>query len=68
MSCGTSHRHGSDPTLLWLWCRLVATAPIQPLVWELPYITSVALKSQKRKKFTRWSNRSLELVEKKKNH
>ena len=20
-----------DPTLLWLWCRLAATAPIQPL-------------------------------------
>ena len=22
--------HGSDPSLLWLWCRLVPTAPIRP--------------------------------------
>ena len=27
----------SDPSLLWLWCRLAATAPIQPLAWEPPY-------------------------------
>ena len=26
-----------DPMLLWLWCRLAATAPIQSLAWELPY-------------------------------
>ena len=25
------HRHGSDPTLLWLWCRLAAVAPIRHL-------------------------------------
>ena len=25
-----------DPALLWLWCRLVATALIQPLAWEPP--------------------------------
>ena len=30
--------YGSDPVLLWLWCGLVATAPIQPLAWEPPYI------------------------------
>ena len=24
-----------DPALLWLWCMLVATAPIRPLAWEL---------------------------------
>ena len=36
MSCGLSHRYGSDPVLLWLWCRLEATAMIQPLSWELP--------------------------------
>ena len=28
MSCGVGHRHGSDPKLLWLWCRPAATAPI----------------------------------------
>ena len=24
-------RHGLDPALLWLWCRLAAIAPIQSL-------------------------------------
>ena len=37
VSCGVGHRRGSDPALLWLWHRLVATAPIRPLAWELPY-------------------------------
>ena len=50
MSCGKGHGHGSDPALLWLWCRPVATALIQPLAWELPYATDMALKSKKRKK------------------
>ena len=36
MSCGVGHRHGLDPTLLWLWHRLAAIAPIWPLAWELP--------------------------------
>ena len=36
MSCGVRCRHDSDPELLWLWRRLAATAPIQPLAWELP--------------------------------
>ena len=35
--------------LLWLRCRLVATAPIQPLAWEPPYAAGVALKSKKKK-------------------
>ena len=42
MSCGVGHRYGSDPTLLWLWCRLVATA----LAWEPPYDVGAALKSK----------------------
>ena len=53
MSCGIGHRHGSDPALLWPWCRPVATAPFRPLTWELPYAVGVALekaKSQKKKK------------------
>ena len=33
-----------DPTLLWLWCRSVATAPIRPLAWELPYAVGVTKK------------------------
>ena len=37
MSCGAGRRGGSDPTLLWLCRRLVATAPTRPLAWEPPY-------------------------------
>ena len=47
MSCGVGCRHGSDPALLWLWCRLAAAAPIGPLAWESPYATAVALKDKK---------------------
>ena len=39
-----------DPALLWLWCRLVATAPIRPLAWEPPYAIGVALEKAKRQK------------------
>ena len=35
LSCDVGHRRSSDPTLLWLWCRPVAIAPIRPLAWEL---------------------------------
>ena len=50
MSCGVGCRHGSDLTLLWLWCRLAAIAPIGPLAWEPPYAVGVALKRQKKKR------------------
>ena len=46
MSCGVGRRRGLDPTLLWLWCRLAAVAPIQPLAWEPPYAMCVALKKK----------------------
>ena len=46
MNCGVDRRHGSDPALLWLWCRPVATAPIQPRAWEPPCVTGAALKRQ----------------------
>ena len=39
-----------DLALLWLWCWLAATAPIQLLVRELPYATGAALKDKKKKK------------------
>ena len=35
--------------LLWLWRRLAAAAPIQPLVWKLPDAMGVALKRKKEK-------------------
>ena len=40
------HRRGSDPELLWLWCRPAAVAPIRPPAWEPPYAAGVALKSK----------------------
>ena len=43
MSCGVGCRHGSDPTLLWLWRRPAAIAPIRILAWEPPYAAGVAL-------------------------
>ena len=39
-----------DLALLWLWCRLAAAAPIQPLAWEPPNAASVALKKTKDRK------------------
>ena len=42
------HRCDWDTVLLWLWRRLAAVAPIQPLAWELKYATSVALKKQQK--------------------
>ena len=52
-------RRGLDPELLWLWCRLAATAPIGPLAWEPPYAAGAALKRQKKKKkriLHRWNS------------
>ena len=49
MSCGVGYRHDLDPALLWLWRRLAAAAPIQYLARELPYATSVALKTKRKK-------------------
>ena len=54
MSCGVGRGCGSDPALLWLWRRLAATAPIQPLAWEPPYAAGaaqeIAKKDKKKKK------------------
>ena len=50
VSCGEGLRCGSDLVLLWLLCRLVATASIWPLPWELPCATGAAIKRQGKKK------------------
>ena len=50
MSCVVVCRFGSDLAWLWLWCRLVAAAPIGPLAWEPQCAMDVALKRQKKKK------------------
>ena len=47
-------RHGSGPTLLWLWHRPAASAPIQPLAWEPPFTAGAALKRQKTKNNNKW--------------
>ena len=49
MSCGIGHRHGLDPTLLWLWRRPAATTLIRPLAWEPPYAAGAAQKMAKKK-------------------
>ena len=53
VSCGVGRRRGSDPALLWLWRRPVATAPIGPLAWEPPYAAGVALEKAKRQKINK---------------
>ena len=50
MSCGVGCSGGSDPMLLWLWHRPMATAPIRPLAWESPCAAEVALEKTKRQK------------------
>ena len=49
MSCGVDRRCGSDPELVWLWCRPAAVALIQPLAWELPYAAGATLKKKTKK-------------------
>ena len=46
VSYDVGHRCGSDPTLLWLWHKLVAVALIRPLAWKLPYAAGEALKKK----------------------
>ena len=45
MSCGVSHRHGSDPALVWLWRSPGAAAPILPQEYSYAASASVASKS-----------------------
>ena len=45
MSCGVGHRRGSDPVLLWLWCRPATTAPIRSLACR-----GCSLEKRKKKK------------------
>ena len=50
MSYGVGCRCGLDPLLLWLWCRLAATASIQPLAWEPPYAGNSSPEKKKGRK------------------
>ena len=60
MSCGVDLRHGSDPLLRWLWCRLVAAVLIRPQAWEPPYAMGAALEKVKRPKKKKKKKRSVE--------
>ena len=59
MNCGAGCRHGLDLALLWLWCRLAATAPIRPLDWEPPYAVGMETKKEKKKKKEKKRDRSM---------
>ena len=50
VSCGVGHRSSLDLALLWLWCSPAIVALIWLLVWKIPYVKGVALKSKKKKK------------------
>ena len=49
-NCDVGPRLGSDPLLLWMWCRLAAVAQIRPIAGELPYAVGMALKKPKKEK------------------
>ena len=49
MSCSVGHRQGLDLVVVWLWYRLAAVAPIQPLALEFPYVAGEAVFKKKRK-------------------
>ena len=50
MSCDVGRRGSSDPALLWLWYRPLATAPIGPLACEPPCAAGAAQEMAKRQK------------------
>ena len=56
-------RHGLDPRLLWLWHRLAAAAPMQPLALELLYAADAALIRKiiknKIRLFEKWGKKSV---------
>ena len=57
MSCGVGCGCGLDPTLLWLWYRPAAVAPIRSLAWEPP--EGAALEKAKRPKKTKKKKKEL---------
>ena len=56
MNCGIGCRGSSDPVLLclWLWCRLAAAAPIQPLAWEFLCFRCIPKKKNQKNKNISW--------------
>ena len=60
MSCGVGLRCGLGLVLLGPWHRLVAGAPIQPPVRELPYAAGAALRKEKERKAPRQGREATE--------
>ena len=65
MSCCVGCRRGSNPELLWLWHRPVATARVRPLAWEPPYAMEAALEMAKRQKKTKKKDKKRQKKKKK---
>ena len=53
MSCLVGHRLCSDPLLLWLLPRLLATAQIHLLAWEFSYAVGIALRDKTKQNKTK---------------
>ena len=53
--------------MLWLWRRLAAAAPIQPLGWELPKAAGEAQKKKKKRKKQKKKKENIKKKKKKKN-
>ena len=64
MSCGVGHRRSSDPALLWLWHRPLATTPTRPVAWDPPYAKGAALEKTKKKKKVKVSGHAEHLLTK----
>ena len=47
-SRSVGRRCGSDPGMLWLWCRPAAAAPLPPIAWELLFAAGRAVKTKKK--------------------
>ena len=62
MSYGVGHRRGLDPTLLWLWHKPAAIAPIRPLAWEPLYAAGVAQEKWQKYKKTKQTNKQKKQV------
>ena len=54
-------RGGSDPVLLWPWCRPAVTL-IRPLAWEPPYAAGAALKKKRKKRKKRKETMSSQCI------
>ena len=50
MRYGVGHRCGSDPPLLWLWCRPAAAAPFRPQPGNFHMLQVQPQKDKKKKK------------------